>query len=373
MQHIDARSQVALKQRVLEDALWHIGRVRPQIVLRPSNGPALAVSASRANDVRYVAKKGGVLVGFTNARAAMWPIFGNARSCRRRSAIFYCRCADLVGALTIRERMPQIELAVGTLADRECGDAWCFACCSRRPQKIESAARVRPHAHAVGIWLQPAGPDSAAPLDRDQPHRLELSAAGVRCHTAIFANRFHAGQPSVNQVLVSRAVGCLAPSQVTLSPISSAGLGISPCRWRRVPQRSLGLKAVLRCLSGRASRRQTTGWPIERRSRCAICSNSLRRLVRTARATSCNRQSLIDPPRDGALAVVQALTAPLPARFKAPSKVVYVSCNPATLARDCGFMVNQGWALRAAGVINMFPHTSHVESIALLEPPAWRA
>jgi 23S rRNA (uracil1939-C5)-methyltransferase len=76
---------------------------------------------------------------------------------------------------------------------------------------------------------------------------------------------------------------------------------------------------------------------------------------------------LIDPPREGALQIAQVLAA----ASRRPSRVVYVSCNPATLARDCSIMVNQGcWSLRAAGVINMFPHTSHVESIALLEAAA---
>ncbi len=81
---------------------------------------------------------------------------------------------------------------------------------------------------------------------------------------------------------------------------------------------------------------------------------------------------LIDPPREGALALAQAL-AHVPENTTGaqprPAKVVYVSCNPATLARDCNVMVNDGgWILRAAGIVNMFPHTSHVESIALLEP-----
>ena len=369
MQHIDARAQVALKQRVLEDTLWHIGRVRPQMVLRPIEGPAWQYRHRARMAVRYVAKKGCVLVGF-HERASSY--VADIRQCEvlpKKVSDLLMPLRDLVYSLTLHERLPQIELAVGELADR---DAVMLVFRVLLPPTSEDRALLRAFgaAHAVDIWLQPAGPDSAVPLDPNQSPRLELRLPEFNVALPFFPTDFTQVNHRVNQALVSRVVRLLAPTRDDVVADFFCGLGNFTLPLATRARKVVGIE-------GSAS--------LVERARVAAESNGLSDRARFEARNLFNftledwhalgarhgdvSKVLIDPPREGAMALAQIL-ADAAALAKA-ARMVYVSCNVATLARDCGLMVNQGgWTLRAAGVVNMFPHTSHVESIAWLERAA---
>jgi len=370
MQHIDARAQVAIKQRVLEDSLWHIGRLRPERVLRPLAGPSWRYRYRARLTARYVEKKGGVLVGF-HERASSY--VADMRSCEVLPAevsALLLPLRELVAALSLRERLPQIELAA---ADRDMADGTALQIVLvlrvLQPPTDADLALLRDFArqHGVELWLQPGGPQTAVPLDDAQPPALRLRLPEFGVELPFLPTDFTQVNHRVNEVLVSRALRLLAPQP-----------------HERVVDFFCGLGNFTLPLATRAA--QVTGYEgsdaLVARARAAAAANGLAATTRfearnlfewttddwqQAVAAGPVHKVLIDPPREGALAIAQALAA----TRDRPARVVYVSCNPATLARDCAVLAHEGgWQLRAAGVVNMFPHTSHVESIAVLEPAA---
>jgi 23S rRNA (uracil1939-C5)-methyltransferase len=364
MQHVDVRAQVAVKQRVLEDTLWHVGRLRPQTVLRPIAGPAWGYRHRARFAVRYVARKGGVLVGF-HERASSF--VADIRQCEvvpRHVSDLLLPLRELVGRLSLRERLPQIELAIGEQGGRR-HTVLVFRVLADPNAADRSELTEFGRAHGLDVWLQPAGPDSAFPLEDGALRHLELSLPEFGVRLPFGPTDFTQVNHGINQVLVSRAVQLLAPGPeeavadffcglgnftLPLATRAACAIGIegSPALVERARQAAVG--------NGLGDRIQ-----FEAANLFEFTLEDWQRL--TARHSL--RRVLIDPPREGALAVVRALAA----ATDKPVRAVYVSCNPATLSRDCAVLAHEGgWELRAAGVVNMFPHTSHVESVAVLEP-----
>jgi len=362
MQHLEPRAQLAVKQRALEDTLWHIGRLRPELILRPIAGSSLRYRHRARLSVRDVVRKGVVLVGF-HERASSH--VAEMRSCAvlpARVSALIVPLRELVAALTIRRRLPQVELAVGAGDDI----VLVFRVLDPPGEADRQALRRFGAEHRVCVWLQPKGPDSAYPLDRDDAGDLALELPEFDVRLPFGPTDFTQVNPGINEILVRVAVRLLAPEPASRVLDFYCGLGNftlplarraalvagyegSPAlvaRARAAAERH-GLQDRTRFAAGDLDRWDEAAWgaaqadigPIDR--------------------------VLVDPPREGALAIARVL-----ARVAAPPRrLVYVSCNPATLARDCAVLAHEGgWALRAAGVVNMFPHTSHVESIALLEP-----
>ena len=366
MQHIDARAQVALKQRVLEDTLWHLGRVRPQMMLRPIEGPAWHYRHRARMAVRYVAKKGGCLVGF-HERASSY--VADIRQCEvlpKKVSDLLLPLRDLVHSLTLHERLPQIELAVGSVRDRS-AVMLVFRVLQTPTAEDRRLLREFGAAHNIDIWLQPAGPDSAAPLDQDQAQRLELRLPEFNLALPFSPTDFTQVNHRVNEELVSRVTRLLAPQPSDVVADFFCGLGNFTLPLATLAKTVVGLEGsaslVERARIAADTNRLTYRTRFEARNLFDFTLDDWRALgERYGRVN----KVLIDPPREGALALAQVLAAS--DEQAKPERVVYVSCNVGTLARDCGVMVSQGgWTLRAAGVVNMFPHTSHVESIAVLE------
>lgn len=369
MQHIDARAQVAIKQRVLEDGLWHIGRLRPERVLRALAGPAWGYRYRARMTVRYVEKKGGVLVGF-HERASSY--VADMRECHVLPAAVSALLLPLralVESLSLRERLPQIELAVADGATSDAALQIVLVLRVLQPPTDADLALLRAFArqHGVELWLQPGGPHTVVPLDDTQPSALTLRLPESGVELPFLPTDFTQVNHSVNQALVSRALRLLAPGPD-----------------ERVVDFFCGLGNFTLPLARRAA--HVTGYEgakalVERAQAAASANGLAARTVFHARNlfewTAEDWQQawsagpidkvLVDPPREGALAIARVLAD----AADRPRRVVYVSCNPATLARDCAVLVHEGgWQLRAAGVVNMFPHTSHVESVAVLEPGA---
>jgi 23S rRNA (uracil1939-C5)-methyltransferase len=314
--------------------------------------------------VRYVARKGCVLVGF-HERASSY--VADIRQCEvvpRHVSDILLPLRELVGNLSLRERLPQIELAIAehsgrtqtvlvfrVLADPTCSDRSLLAEFGRR--------------HTVDVWLQPAGPGSAAPLEMDGIGRLAMELPEFGVDLPFGPTDFTQVNHRINEVLVARAVRLLAPARAETVVDFFCGLG----------NFTLPLATRAACVVGIEGNST-----LVERARLAATANGLDRQVRFVVANLFEwrvddwqrlnaeygpiRKVLFDPPREGALAVAKVLAA----ASDRPDRLVYVSCNPATLARDCAVLVHEGrWSLQAAGVVNMFPHTSHVESIVMLE------
>jgi len=364
MQHLDARAQVSVKQRMLEESLWRIGHVRPEQVLRPICGLTWNYRHRARLTVRYIEKKGGALVGF-HERASSY--VADMRSCPVLAASvanLLVPLRELVSGLSIRDRLPQIEVAVARqvtvlvlriLAPLGEGD---------RPRLLEFARQ-----HGVSFWLQTSGPDSAEPLVDGEPNALALPLPEFGLSLPFRPTDFTQVNHSTNEILVRRALALLAPEADDVVADFFCGMGNFTLPLATRARRVVGIEGSAPLLRRAQAAAEAAGL-------AARTSFQTRNLfewtgadwpaLRAALGGAIDRV-LIDPPRDGAAALVEALAGdPHP-----PRRIVYVSCNPATLARDCGTLTAEGrWALRAAGIVNMFPHTSHVESIAVLEPAA---
>jgi 23S rRNA (uracil1939-C5)-methyltransferase len=365
MQHLEPRAQVAIKQRVLEDALWHIGRVRPQTMLRPIHGPTWGYRFRARLTVRHVAKKGGVLVGFHERGSSYVADMRECHVLPPHVSSLLLPLRALVGGLSIHNRLPQIELAVAERRE-EAQTVLVFRhlapLTDHDRQALSSFARTR----AVDIWLQPGGPETAAPLDAATADRLQLALPEFGVQLPFLPTDFTQVNHRINEVLVRRALRLLDPQGDEAVADFFCGLGNFTLPLATRARRVVGLEGHAGLVARARQAADANGLTAVARFLARnLFEWTLDDWDRLQTEQGPIAAALIDPPREGALAVCKALAE----TNRRPRRLVYVSCNPATLARDCAVLVNEGgWTLRAAGVVNMFPHTAHVESMAVLEP-----
>lgn len=358
MQHLDPAAQVAVKQRVLEDTLWHIARLRAETILRPIQGPAWGYRYRARLSVRYVPKKGGVLVGF-HERGSSY--VADMRSCEVLPAhvsALLVPLRALITELSIRDRLPQIEYAQGA-------DVTVLVLRTLEPWSESDAARVQAFAdtHGVQIWLQPKGPDSAHVFHPANAPALTYALPEFGITMPFRPTDFTQVNHRINRVLVAHAIGLLAPQAGERILDLFCGLGNFTLPLARCAVAVHGIEgdaALVRRAEENAQANAIVNASFAMRNLFEISAGD-------CAAWAGFDRILVDPPREGALAVVRGLVG----SALRPKRLVYVSCNPATLARDAAVLVHQGgWTLKSAGVINMFPHTSHVESVAVFEPGA---
>lgn len=362
MQHLDPRAQVDFKQTVLTDALWHIGKVVPESILPPITGEFWGYRHRARLTVRNVPKKGGVLVGFHEKSSSYVADMTECRILPQKVSDMLPAMRELVASLTIADRLPQIEVAVD-------GDGHtALVLRILEPLTNEDTAKIEEFAAAQGvdIWLQPKGPDSAYPMHPEARDALKLRLEAFDVVISFKPTDFTQVNHRVNREMVSRAVELLGVQESHKVADFFCGLGNFTLPLARRAAHVTGIEGsealVERARAGAAANglagktdftaRNLFTWSTEDWDALWEKSGGIDRV-------------LIDPPREGA----QALAKTLAATDKRPARVVYVSCNPATLARDCAILTHEGgWHVRAAGVMNMFPHTAHVESMAVLEP-----
>jgi len=356
MQHLDASAQVAIKQRTLEDALWHIGKVRPERILPPIHGPAWGYRHRARLAVRDVAKKGGVLVGFHERRSSF---VADMRSC----AVLPERISDLlvplralVESLTIRERLPQIELAVGDDRGRPL-DVLVLRILEPLTSADLDRIRVFADRHRVQFYAQPGGPDTAQPLYPDAA-TLAYSLSEFDVVLPFRPTEFTQVNAAINRVMVRRAIALLDPRHGERIGDMFCGLGNFTLPIARRGAFAVGIEGSAGLVARARENAQHNGLADRTEFHAAnLFEVTADHFARWGRLD----KLLIDPPREGAVEVVKSLPDTV-------TRIVYVSCNPATLARDAGVLVaTRELRFVAAGVINMFPHTAHVESIALFE------
>ena len=354
LQHMDLRMQVAAKQRVLEDNLWHIGKVRPELMLPAIHGPAWGYRHRARLTSRYVVKKGGALVGFHEKRSSY---VADMRSCAvlpQRISDLLVPLRGLVGSLSLRTRLPQIELAVA--GD---GDVLVFRVLEPLTPADETQLRAFADAHRVTVWLQAAGPESAQPFHPPGADTLYYALPEFDVRIGFRPVDFTQVNHAINQVLVRRALGLLAPQPGERIADLFCGLGNFTLPIARSGAEVTGIEGSTGLIARAQHNAQLNGLAGNTR----FLTMDLFK-IDTAQWAALGPfdKLLIDPPRDGALELVKLLGS------GGPRRIVYVSCSPATLARDAGVLAGvHGYRLRAAGIVNMFPHTAHVESVALFE------
>jgi 23S rRNA (uracil1939-C5)-methyltransferase len=349
IQHADSRTQVAAKQRWLEDCFERIGKVEPECLLAPIYGEECGYRRRARLSVRYVEKKGGALVGFRERRSTFVTDIQGCIVLPPHVSALVPGLRELVGKLSIRERMPQIEVAVGDEAV-----VLVFRNLLPLTQEDEALMRAFADAASVQVWLQPRGPDSAALFHPVPAPELFYSLPEFGLRIAFLPTDFTQVNHAVNRLLVSRAVRLLDPQPGERIGDLFCGLGNFS-----LPIATRGAQVI--GIEGSKAL-------VERARRNAL-ANGLTAQFEAGNLFEPNLapfgafdKLLIDPPREGAIELAKALPDTWPRR------IVYVSCDAATLARDAGVLVNtKGFRLAAAGVVNMFPHTAHVESVAMFE------
>jgi 23S rRNA (uracil1939-C5)-methyltransferase len=352
MQHLDARAQVAVKQRILEDSLWHIGKVRAETILRPIYGQAWGYRERARLSVRHVIKKGKTLVGFHERRSSYVADMQHCEILAPKIAGLLPLLADLVSGLSIRDRVPQIEVAVG-----EHVDVLVLRVMDTPSSEDEVALRAFADRHHIQFWLQTKGYDTIAPF-----HPLDAPALGYSLPefgiTMPFApSEFTQVNSALNRVMISRAMRLLDPQPGERIADFFCGLGNFTLPIARSGAQVLGIEGSETLVARAKQNAELNGLA----GNAKFAAMNLFAITEAGFAELGQFDKLlIDPPRDGALELVKSLGGE-----NAPLRIVYVSCNPGTLARDAAELVQRGYVLKSAGVMNMFPHTSHVESIAL--------
>jgi 23S rRNA (uracil1939-C5)-methyltransferase len=354
MQHLEAGAQTAVKQRVLEDALWHVGRLRPESLFPPISGPAWGYRRRARLSVRLVPKKGGVLVGFHERRSSYVADMTTCKVLPPEVAALLPRLRELVTAMSIPDRLPQIEVAV---ADRQ--TVLVLRILEPLTAADEDLLRAFAERHGIVFYLQTGGPDTAALFHPVDSGPLDYALPDFGVTLQFRPTDFTQVNFGINRMLVRRAMGLLEPRAGERIADMFCGLGNFT-----LPIASRGATVVgvegSRALVDRAHANAALNG-LEQRTEFHV-ANLFEATAESLAALGPFEKMLIDPPREGAIALVKALAEPWPQR------IVYVSCSPATLARDAAVLVHeQGYRLRGAGIGNMFPQTSHVESIALFE------
>jgi 23S rRNA (uracil1939-C5)-methyltransferase len=349
IQHADARTQVAAKQRWLEDCFERIGKVEPECMLPPIYGEEWGYRRRARLSVRYVEKKGGALVGFRERRSTFVTDIQGCIVLPPHVSKLIPGLRELIGKLSVPDRMPQVEVAVGD-------EAVVLVFRHLLPLNDQDHALFREFADAnsIQVWLQPRGPDSAAPFHPSPAPELFYTLPEFGVRIAFRPTDFTQVNHAVNRLLVSRAVRLLDPQPGERIGDLFCGLGNFS-----LPIATRGAQVI--GIEGSAA--------LVERARQNAAANGVVAQFETGNLFEPNLaplgpfdKLLLDPPREGAIELVKALPESWPKR------IVYVSCDAATLARDAGVLVNtKGYRLAAAGVVNMFPHTAHVESIALFE------
>ncbi|TEA77694.1 23S rRNA (uracil(1939)-C(5))-methyltransferase RlmD [Allopusillimonas ginsengisoli] len=358
MQHLEPAAQVAVKQRVLEDALAHIGKLRSQRILPPMHGPALGYRYRARLSVRLVRKKGGVLVGFRERRGSYVADMASCLVLPPHVSDMLMPLRHLIATLSKPDRIPQIELAVGDTVT---------ALLMRHMEPLLDSdidlLRDFAQAHNVCWWLQPKGPDTVHPLDPEDVDRLAYALPEFGLRMPYRPTDFTQVNHAINQVLVSKALSLLdvQPQDRVADLFCGLGNFTLPLATRAAQVTGVEGSAALTDRASDAAKRHG----LQDKTRFATL-NLFEVDVAWLRGLGHFDRMLIDPPREGAEAVARALVALTP--DERPRRIVYVSCSPGTLARDAGILVNEGsYSLAGAGVVNMFPHTGHVESIAVFE------
>jgi len=393
MQHLHASAQVAVKQRVLEDNLQHIGKVKSNNILRPIEGPTWGYRYRARLSVRYVRKKGAVLIGFHERKSRYVADMRECHVLSPKVSALLLPLRALIESMDAIETLPQIELAMGDMALAG-QQADVMALVLRHLEPLSQADVQRLAAFAAGHpglqwWLQPKGPETihrleALPGAETGQLAYQLPAFGI---TMPFRpTDFTQVNPHINRVLVSRALQLLQVQKSERVIDWFCGLGNFTLPLATQAASVLGVEGAESLVA-----RSRENYAANQKQRMAgitplaptsfVARNLFEMTPELLHRDGAADRWLIDPPREGAFALVQALAdlvreGGVRARaldadkqaWSAPRRIVYVSCNPATLARDAGVLVNDaGYRCVSAGVVNMFPHTAHVESIAVFE------
>ena len=376
MQHLDIRAQVAMKQRVLEDDLQHIAKTKPQEILRPMGGPTWEYRhRARLSAVNRSIKKGTVLIGFHESKSGYVADMLACEILPKYVSNLLPEMRKLIMGLSIVDRMPQIEIAVGEPEDPSSNDlkknipvtALVLRNLLPLTNADEQLLRAFADQHQVWIWLQPKGIETVAPF-YPETGKLCYRLPEFEIEMPFKPTDFTQVNHMMNRALVSRAIRLLEVKATDRVLDLFCGLGNFTLPLARKAKQVLGIEG-LETLTTRAKENALHNGLADKVN--FMKSDLFEVTPETIASWAKAERWLMDPPREGAMEICKAL-AELHTQDSEllPQRIVYVSCNPKTLARDVEILCHHaGYTLSSAGIVNMFPHTSHVESMAVFDRP----
>ena len=357
LQHLSHEAQLAAKGRQVAEELERIGGVRPESWLAPLAGPVWSYRRRARLGCKYVVAKGRVLVGFRERGS---PFLADVQHCEvlvEPVGGLIAKLAVLIGSLSIRDRVPQIEVAA---AD----NATVLVLRVLTPPSDADLARLREFQaqHPVELHLQPGGLDTVVPLTPPATP-LHYEMPGLPAGVEFVPTDFIQVNAGLNRQMIGHAIELLAPAAGDQALDLFCGLGNFSLPLARRVARVTGVEGDPGLVARARANAERNGID-NTEFHAADLSADVSRVSWAGREYDL---VLLDPPRAGAREVLPVLVA------SRPRRIVYISCHAGTLARDAGILVQQhGYRLVAAGIMDMFPHTSHVESIALFEPDSGR-
>jgi 23S rRNA (uracil1939-C5)-methyltransferase len=372
MQHLNPDAQVAIKQRVIEDNLWHLGKVKPEFILRPIHGLDWFYRYRARLSVRYVRKKEKVLIGFHERKSSYVADMSSCQVLPAKVSQLLLPLRALIESLEAREHCPQLELACTktTIA---------FVLRHMHPLSPHDLELLRRFSteHGVQWWLQSKGPESVKLMDAEEvDSESQMLSYDLPAFDLVMKFRptdFTQVNPFITEVMVSKAVSLLGIAKTERIIDWFCGLGNFTLPIATLARDVVGIEGSQSMVDLAQFNFKLNSSAPERLCAVNFYAQNLFDLTdEKLYALGFADKWLIDPPREGAHALVNSLVSLMQKKeltdWVAPKKIVYISCNPATLARDAGLLVHQaGYVCTSAGMLNMFPHTAHVESMAVFE------
>ena len=355
MQHFEISTQLAYKQRAFEDTLKHVGKVIPETILSAISGPLDSYRHKARFRVKFVKKKNKVLIGFNEKKSHFLTDMEMCAVVPIKISMLLKPLQLLFNTLSIKDKIPQIEYA-----SNQKRHIMVVRILEELSDVDIKSLKLFQDFHKIEFWTQTKGYDTIKPLVNEMDTEIIYSNIEFDLHFFFQPTSFTQINPFINLVLIRRAMALLQPKKDELIVDFFAGLGNFTLPIATFGSSVIGVEgddALVESGHKNATR------------------NNLSKNVNFIKIDLFNAKQedikllgkadkwLIDPPRDGALNLVNLINADIQ-----PKKIVYISCNPATLARDANILINEkGYNFTKSGILNMFPHTSHVESISLFE------
>ncbi len=359
LQHFEAKQQLAFKSEVLHELLQHALADSSYEKLPALEGPLLGYRRKARLAVRYVHKKSQVLIGFREKSSSFITVMDHCEVLDERVSLLLPDLKELIGSLEAYQQIPQIEVALGDELDDAPSMALVFrhlvALSENDLEKLTALARERNFA----LYLQGGGPETVYkhyPAEGEE--RLYYALPDYELRLAFHPMDFTQVNAAINRLMVPKALSLLALDQDDTVLDLFCGLGNFTLPAARTAAQVLGVEGSTDMVDRGRENASRMGLENIEFSSADLATQDQNRPW-TGRQFS---KILLDPPRSGAIEIIAELAA-----LKA-QRIVYVSCNPATLARDAQCFRDNGYRLASAGVMDMFPQTTHVESIALFLP-----
>lgn len=352
LQHMAADEQIKAKQGVLLENLEHLGKVAAEEVLPPlTNDSPWGYRRKARLGVKHVPKKGKVLVGFRERGSSFIADLSRCLVLHPKVGELIDPLSKLIEGLSISAKIPQIEVAMD---DEQC--VLIFRHLESFTTEDEAALAAFGEEHKLSIYLQPGGPDTVAPLTDAVELEYHLPSHDVRLN--FLPNDFTQVNTEINRKMVSRALQMLDVQENERVLDLFCGVGNFTLPLAKEATEVVGVEGD----AGLVQRARNNAARNNLENVEFYTANLYEDLAQEAWMKQTFDKALLDPPRSGAFEVLEHLPK------MGIKRIVYVSCYPGTLARDAGELVNKhGYRMISAGVMDMFPHTSHVESIALFE------